>query len=57
MFSFVGEIGMVSSGTGELDLIFVWAEVDMAGTRVLKAEVSISSDFRTSATRVTLRPW
>lgn len=38
-FSFAGEIGMVSRGTGELDLILVGAvnEVDMAGGRIRKA--------------------
>ncbi len=39
-FSFAGEIGMVSSGTGELDLSVVGAvtELDMAGGKVQKAE-------------------
>ena len=39
MFSFAGEIGMVSSGTGELDFNVVEAvtEADMAGNRMRKA--------------------
>ena len=45
VFSFTGEIGMVSSGTGELDLSVVGAmtEVDMAGISMQKAEVVSSS--------------
>lgn len=41
MFSFAGEIGMVSSGTGELDLSVVGAvtEFDMAGGGLQKAKV------------------
>ena len=34
-FSFTGEIGMVSRGTGELDFVVV-TETDMAGSRMLK---------------------
>lgn len=39
-FSFAGEMGMVSSGTGELDLSVVGAvtEADMAGDRMLQTE-------------------
>lgn len=41
VFSFAGEIGMVSSGTGELDLSVVGAvtEFDMAGGGLQKAKV------------------
>ena len=35
VFSFAGEIGMVSRGTGELGLIVV-TETDMAGSRTSK---------------------
>lgn len=44
VFSFAGEIGMVSRGTGELDLSVVGAVMgaDMAGVRVLKVvQVSV----------------
>ena len=34
-FSFAGEIGIVSRGTGELDFVVV-TETDMAGGRILK---------------------
>ena len=39
IFSFAGEIGMVSSGTGELDfnVVEVVMEADMAGIRMRKA--------------------
>ena len=39
-FSFAGEMGMVSRGTGELDLTVVGAatEADMAGSRMQKVE-------------------
>ena len=39
-FSFAGEIGMVSRGTGELDFTLVGAasEVDMAGCRLRKMD-------------------
>ena len=55
-FSFSGEIGMVSSGTGELDLSLVGAvaEADMAGNRKGKAE-TMNAEGR--EIRVALRPW
>ena len=49
-FSFAGDMGMVSRGTGELDLSVVGAvtEVDMAGSRMTKTEavskVSVEGD-------------
>lgn len=50
-FSFAGEMGMVSSGTGELDLSVVGAvaEVDMAGGRVTKGR---GSELEVSVWRV-----
>ena len=55
VFSFSGEIGMVSSGTGELDLRFLGAatEADMARVRVWKAE-GVNAEGR--EIQVPLRP-
>ena len=55
VFSFSGEIGMVSSGTGELDLKVLGAttEADMARVRVWKAK-AVNAEGR--EIQVPLRP-
>ena len=55
VFSFSGEIGMVSRGTGELDLRVVGAttEADMARVRVWKAK-AVNTEGR--EIRIPLRP-
>ena len=59
VFSFTGEMGMVSSGTGELDLSVVGAmtEVDMARVSMWKAEGVSPSRYGGTEICAALRSW